>query len=368
MSYPSLPWNEVKVGSALPCFTYELNLLRTLAFVRATGLYDYIHFDEPYAKAAGARAPFLATPHVAGLFSRLLTDWSGPSATVRSLSFSIRTQSYLNDTLKLAGKIARKYVDGAGCRIVEIDNMQIVSSATGLAATAKAVVQFCEDDGTIPRDIERSTNYRTVTPDPNMPDFAKAAIGSVHSGLGEPEWPLTKEEIHLWCECMEDWNPLYWDEDYARQAMHGGIIAPASSFFFGTGSSARWGIGYLKPGQHIPAPVATGASGLTLLQDLRRDMVPLLTPFSIEGYPEIAVLQYHNEYFAPLKPGDTTTTKSTMLNCSAKKDTKLGEGYFVTWLSETRNQTGEVIKEVAKTVLFYRPRPFSMSGDIKLVG
>lgn len=78
--------------------------------VRASGLYDYVHFDRDYAQAAGARDAFMATHHVGGLFSRLLTDWSGPEADVRSLTFNINTQSCPNDILTLTGKVGRKYV------------------------------------------------------------------------------------------------------------------------------------------------------------------------------------------------------------------------------------------------------------------
>ena len=102
MDQPDIRWEDVEEGQELPGFTYELSLLRLVAFVRASGLYDYVHFDGAYARAAGARDAFVSTPHVAGLFGRLLTGWSGPEGEIRSLAFSMRTQSCAND------RIARK--------------------------------------------------------------------------------------------------------------------------------------------------------------------------------------------------------------------------------------------------------------------
>src|SRR4051794_13775996 len=97
MGTNTLYWEDVEDGQDLPPFTYELSLLRLVSFVRASGLYDYVHFDGAYAKAAGARDAFISTPHVAGLFGRLLTDWSGPTGEIRSLTFAMRTQSCTND-------------------------------------------------------------------------------------------------------------------------------------------------------------------------------------------------------------------------------------------------------------------------------
>jgi hypothetical protein len=71
VAHRSLCWQDVEEGTALPSFTYELSLLRLVAFVRASGLYDYVPFDGDCARAAGARDAFISAPHVAGLFGRL---------------------------------------------------------------------------------------------------------------------------------------------------------------------------------------------------------------------------------------------------------------------------------------------------------
>jgi len=39
---------------------------------------------------------------------------------------------------------------------------------------------------------------------------------------------LTQEAIHAYCRSVGETNPLYFDEDYARRSMYGGLIAPPS--------------------------------------------------------------------------------------------------------------------------------------------
>ena len=43
-----------------------------------------------------------------------------------------------------------------------------------------------------------------------------------HEGHDE----VSKSDIRHWCEVMRVTNPLYTDEEYAKQSKHGGIIAP----------------------------------------------------------------------------------------------------------------------------------------------
>ena len=107
MAYKSLVWEEVAEGQALPPISYELSLLRMVAFVRATGLYDYIHFDRDYAQTVGMRDAILATPHIAGLFSRMLTDWAGPDADLKSLTMGMKMPSCANDVLEISGAVTK---------------------------------------------------------------------------------------------------------------------------------------------------------------------------------------------------------------------------------------------------------------------
>lgn len=353
MEYRSVCWEDVQEGGSLPSITYELSLLRLVAFVRATGVYDYVHFDRDYAQAVGTRDVFIATPHVAGLFGRLLTDWSGPGADIRSLAFSMTAQSCTNDILTITGKVGRKYRGDQGEYLVDVVDMNIGQRISPHAATATATMVLpSRESGAVP--VSKHVAQKPqIELDSNMPEFARSMLGTVKVGQPEPGRPLTEEEIHLWCECLEDWNPLYWDKDFACKSRYGGIISPPASMFFGADNSVKWGIGYLKPGANIPDAVRRGLTGHELLQELRASAVNEVTPFVVPGCPEVAVVVARADYFTPLRPGDYTHAKLELLNCSPKKRTKLGEGHFMTWVNSLRNQSGELIRNYTMTVFFY---------------
>lgn len=354
MRRDSLFWEDVEDGGRLPSFTYELSLLRLVAFVRASGLYDYVHFDGDYARAAGARDAFISTPHVAGLFGRLLTDWSGPGGEIRSLTFGMRTQSCTNDLLHVGGRIARRYRGADGAYLVDLADLTIGHALAAQAAVATATMALPSRSGESARPLSAADAVAAAPAAEDVPDFARPFLGKSRPGGGLPGRPLTREEIHLWCEALEDWNPLYWDEAFAAASRHGGIVAPPTSMFFGAGSAAELGVGYAKPGETVPEAVRAGLTGIALLQSLRQDWAQGGTLVTPPDCPEIAVVQAACRFFAPLRPGDTARGELRMRDCSQRKATRLGEGYFVTTERAYYNQRDELVRTQEFTVFHYR--------------
>ena len=354
MTYTSRLWEDVSEGEQLPPITYELSLLRMVALIRATGVYDYVHFDRDYAQTVGARDVFMATPHVAGMFGRLVTDWSGPEGVLRSLTFSMNRQSCSNDILKISGKVGRKYIDDDGQHLVDLVDLNIGHQREAHAATATATVALpSKSAGAVEQKTVPSGNTHTAPP-ADIPEFAREQMGITRVGKGEPARALTADEIHLWCECLEDWNPLYWDEEYAKSSRFGGLIAPPTGMFFGAGSSASMGIGYEKPGTSVPEPVKRGLTGMPLLRELRKGFVQEITPFFVPGCPEVAVVQLRADYYNPLRPGDSTHSELRLLGCSPRKRTKLGEGHFLTWENSLINQDQKRVKTSTLTMFYYQ--------------
>ncbi len=352
MNYRSLYWDDVEVGQDLPAITYELSLLRLVAFVRATGVYDYIHFDRDYAQSVGTRDAFAATPHVAGLFSRLLTDWSGPEAEIKSMNFSMRAQSCAGDVLTITGKVGNKYRSEAGEYLVDIVDMNIAHPLAPQAAVAQATLALPSREGGAVKLAAAPECPAAIESHPEMPDFARALIGKGKDVTLRTR-PLSADELHLWCECLEDWNPLYWDEAYARDSRHGSLVAPPLGLFYGAGSSAAIGVGYHKPGENVPEAVKSGLVGMELLQSLRQDFMAANAPISLPEFPEVVISDSRIDYYRPLRPGDSVRTVQRMVDCGPKKKTRLGEGYFLTWLNSDYNQHDELLKTVKYTMFCY---------------
>jgi len=325
-----------------------------VSFVRATGLYDYIHFDRDYAQSVGARDAFISTPHITGLFCRLLTDWSGPDADVKSINLSIKAQSCTNDVLQFTGRVGKKYVDDTGNYLVDIVEMVMGHELAPQSAVATATMILPSRIGGPVQTSRRSArNPEKLKLDPDLPDIAKDLVGRIRAGLFEPAWPLTVNEIHLWCECLEDWNPLYWNDDHARKSRYGGIIAPFAGSFFGAGSSVRGGIGYLKPGEEVPMPIRRGLLGLPLLNALRQEMMAEGVPFTLPGFPEIVIVGARADYFKPLRPGDSVHTRQEFLNCGAEKQRRLGTGHIISWVNSAFNQHDELLKNFTFSAFLY---------------
>jgi acyl dehydratase len=354
MGQHNICWEDVEDGQPLASFTYELSLLRLVAFVRASGLYDYVHFDGAYARAAGARDAFISTPHVAGLFGRLLTDWSGPGGEIRSLTFSMRTQSCTNDILTVAGRVGRRYRGEDGAYLVDVVDLNIGHALAAHAATATATMALPTRSGQNALPLSATVSAQAGPPATDVPDFARPFLGKSRPGGHLPARPLTKDEIHLWCEALEDWNPLYWDETYAAASHHGGIIAPAASMFFGAGSGAGLGVGVMKPGKPVPDAMRQGLTGLPLLQSLRQSLVQANTLVNPPDCPEIAVVQADCRFFIALRPGDTARSVLQMKACTPRKKTRLGEGYFITTERLFYNQRDDLIRTQEFTVFHYQ--------------
>jgi acyl dehydratase len=357
MNYRSLHWEDIKEGLALPSIKYELSLLRLVSFLRATGLYDYVHFDKSYAQLLGARDAFASTPHVAGLFSRLLTDWSGPEADIKSLAITINGQSCVDDILTVTGKVGKKYRNDRDEHLVDVVDLNIGHSLAPNAAVASATMAFpsklgesMQDSGAVILNQDHGTPAN-----PNIPDFARLLMGKPSTTQRKVR-PLTEDAIHLWCESLEDWNPLYWDKSYAAKSRYGSLIAPAAGNFFGTGSSATLGIGYLKPGETVPDPIRKGLTGLPLLQALRQNMLAANTPLTLTDYPAMVLVESRAEYHKPTRPGDSVRFTEELVDCSPKKTTKLGEGYFVDSLQFAHNQSNKLVQTQKIRRFYYRPR------------
>lgn len=351
--YRSMEWEDVFVGQDVGRFSYGLSLIRMVAMVRATGLYDYVHFDRDYARGAGAKDAFASTPHLSGLLSRLVTDWAGPDADLRSLSMRIGSPCYCDDELVVSGSVVAVDHSDEGGHVAEI-GLNISNGSAASAVTGKAKVALpSRTAGPVGRQAAPAP-LADVECAADAPDFAKAAIGKVKVGRPEPATPLTRQEIHLWCEAIEDWNPLYWDEDFAVRGRHGGLVAPPAGVFYGAGSSANLGIGCNKPGARIPPALQTGLTGLPLLRRLREDMISENAAISPPGFSEVAVVDMFDQYFNALKPGDTTRVDIVVNRCSTLKKTRLGEGYFIDWERRIFKQTGDIVRNCYRRTFNYR--------------
>jgi acyl dehydratase len=96
---PRLRFDDLSVGESREAVLVE-NLSRTqiVQYAGASGDFNPIHHDEPFAKAAGYPSVFAHGMLSMGLTGRLLTDWLG-DGVLRSFGVRFVRQVWPGDTL-----------------------------------------------------------------------------------------------------------------------------------------------------------------------------------------------------------------------------------------------------------------------------
>lgn len=134
---------------------------------------------------------------------------------------------------------------------------------------------------------------------------------------------VEKGAIKKFADAVDDQNPLYWDEEYARNSRYSAIIAPPGFF----GWPAKW---------------------------LKGSTFPLHTDITAEAREAASEAGYSRgldggmeyEFFTPVRAGDTLAA-SSMIKDIVEREGKTGKMVFVFIETTYTNQNGDL---VAKTI------------------
>ncbi|HEY8493909.1 MAG TPA: MaoC/PaaZ C-terminal domain-containing protein [Myxococcota bacterium] len=109
---PKLRASDLQVGASREQVVVE-NLSRTqiVMYAGASGDLNPIHYDEPFAQAAGYPSVFAHGMLTMGLTGRLLTDWLG-DGVLRSFGVRFVRQVWPGDTLTAKGTVTAIEPDG----------------------------------------------------------------------------------------------------------------------------------------------------------------------------------------------------------------------------------------------------------------
>lgn len=147
---------------------------------------------------------------------------------------------------------------------------------------------------------------------------------------------VNRAMIRHWCEAMGDENPVYRDP-----ALAGGLGAPDGAVVAPPTMLQAWTMmGYA--GEHPP-----GSDD--------RDAMPMIPLLDEQGYLAVVATNCEQEYLHPICEGDDISGYSSIESVSARKTTALGVGYFVTQLTEYRNQRDEIVGTMRFRILKYKP-------------
>jgi hypothetical protein len=165
----------------------------------------------------------------------------------------------------------------------------------------------------------------------------RALIGTP---LGEPSVapdPVNLPMIRHWAAALEDHNPVYTDAAFAASTRFGGIVAPPLMLQTWT----------------MPTPKISGIAerGGSPTEGGKNP----LTPLDEAGF--IATLATNSEFeiFRYLRLGEIVTSTMVIESISDRKQTRLGPGHFVTWVTTFRDEQGEVVGRQLFRILKFKP-------------
>jgi acyl dehydratase len=157
-----------------------------------------------------------------------------------------------------------------------------------------------------------------------LSDEAKQRLQELTQESEAEETPLEVDEylIRHWCETLEDGNPLYLDETYAKERGFRSVVAPPGSFMTTFSMPLRWP---WPPGGRQPAPHIHYS-----IKEALNLPVGIITAIEIE-------------FGEPLQVGDRLSVSQRLVSVSPWKQTRLGEGHFWTMDRIYRNQRKELV-------------------------
>jgi acyl dehydratase len=133
---------------------------------------------------------------------------------------------------------------------------------------------------------------------------------------------------------MDDRNPLYTNEEYAKKSKYGGIIAPPPA-----AQAFREG----------PWPEPEKKAEASGYSDRLREIL------HSAGYTQTVATTNAWEFFRPLRVGDRLSMRRKLASVSTEKKTRTGAGFFVTNETIYFNQKGEKVAVQPFTTLHFKP-------------
>jgi acyl dehydratase len=153
-----------------------------------------------------------------------------------------------------------------------------------------------------------------------LPDEVKQLIGK---SAGVRVFEVERGAIRRFADAVDDPNPLYRDDEYARNSRYGSIIAPPG--FFGWPSRQPRG-----------APLTAESSA------------ELGVALAKAGYLRVLDGGMEYEFSAPIRAGDTLAA-STIIKDIREREGRTGSMVFLIMETTYTNQNGDIVAKARST-------------------
>jgi hydroxyacyl-ACP dehydratase HTD2-like protein with hotdog domain len=118
---PDIRFSDLRAGDDLPPLTKHPTTRQLVQYAGASGDFYEIHYDRPFAEAAGLPGVILHGLLKAGWLGELVQGWAGPNAFVRHIEASYRGIDQPGRPYVLCGKIVSTEANADGGGRVELE-------------------------------------------------------------------------------------------------------------------------------------------------------------------------------------------------------------------------------------------------------
>ena len=152
----NLTFAEVEEGQELPVLIHPVTATTVVLGAIASRDWRPMHHDRDCAiNRNGTKDIFINTPTNGGWLQRFVTDWTGPKGRLGRMKFKMKIPVFPGDTMRFAGRVARKSVDETGCCWVDLDLSISVGDKTNTECQARFALPADADDNPWQRRGER---------------------------------------------------------------------------------------------------------------------------------------------------------------------------------------------------------------------
>lgn len=150
--------------------------------------------------------------------------------------------------------------------------------------------------------------------------------------------PVNMAMIRHWAAAFEDANPVYTDPEAAAASRFGGLVAPPLML-------QTWTMATPK----ITGMAERGGSPV--------EGSPALVLRELDQAGYVATLASNSEFEITryLRPGDVVHAETRLESVSTEKQTRIGAGYFVTWVTTYTDDAGQVVGGQTFRILKFNP-------------
>ncbi|MBI4303938.1 MAG: MaoC family dehydratase N-terminal domain-containing protein [Chloroflexi bacterium] len=157
-----------------------------------------------------------------------------------------------------------------------------------------------------------------------LPEEVKKLIGT---NRGIRVFEVEKGAIRKFADAVDDRNPLYWDDEYAKNSKYGAVIAPPGFF----GWPTKW-----EEDRTFPPTFEEDA-------EPRGSLLKAGYGRQLDGGMDY-------EFYIPVRAGDTIVVSSTIRDI-IERDGKTGKLFFIITETTYTNQNGDLVAKSRSTTI-----------------